>query len=279
MTGQITRPAWSAQFASDALRELESIGPLSGIDRDWAWGGSTGTDVRVAIVDSGVESDHPVLQGAIESEVVIEYDPEAEGQVRFLTCDEPQDFTGHGTACAGIIRRIAPEARLYSIRVLGRDLTTKAMQFAAGVRWAIENNMQVVNLSLSTSRAQYYGLFHKLTDEAYFKNVMLISAVNNYPVPSYPSLYSSVISVAAHDSPGPFTFYYNPSPPVEFGAPGIDIEVPWLNKSTCLTTGNSFASPHMAGIVALILSKHPHLTPFQVKTILYATASNTKAAD
>jgi subtilisin len=279
MTGQITRPAWSAQFASDALRELESIGPLSGIDRDWAWGGSTGTDVRVAIVDSGVESDHPVLQGAIESEVVIEYDPEAEGQVRFLTCDEPQDFTGHGTACAGIIRRIAPEARLYSIRVLGRDLTTKAMQFAAGVRWAIENDMQVVNLSLSTSRAQYYGLFHKLTDEAYFKNVMLISAVNNYPVPSYPSLYSSVISVAAHDSPGPFTFYYNPSPPVEFGAPGIDIEVPWLNKSTCVTTGNSFASPHMAGIVALILSKHPHLTPFQVKTILYATASNTKAAD
>lgn len=278
MIDKQTKPAWSAQFTSDALRELESIGPLSGIDREWAWGGSTGEGIRVALVDSGVEADHPALRGAIESEILIEYDPEAEGQARIITNGEPQDFTGHGTACAGIIHRIAPEARLYSVRVLGRDLTAKAMQFAAGVRWAIENDMQVVNLSLSTSRAQYYGLFHKLTDEAYFRNVMIISAVNNYPIPSYPSLYSSVISVAAHDSNDPFTFYYNPSPPVEFGAPGIDIEVPWVNKSTCVTTGNSFASPHMAGIVALILSKHPRLTPFQVKTILYATASNTKAA-
>jgi subtilisin family serine protease len=278
MTDQKPRPAWSAQFASDALRELEAIGPLGDIDRVWAWGDSTGAGVRVAIVDSGVEADHPALAGSIESEVVIEYDPEAEDQVRVLVEDEPQDYTGHGTACAGIIRRIAPDASLYSVRVLGKDLTAKAMQFAAGVRWAIENEMQVVNLSLSTSRAQYYGLFHKLADEAYFKNVILVSAVNNYPVPSYPSLYSSVISVAASDSLDPFTFYYNPSPPVEFGAPGIDIEVPWLESSTCVTTGNSFASPHLVGIVALILAKHPHLTPFQVKTILYATASNTKAA-
>jgi subtilisin family serine protease len=278
MTDQKPRPAWSAQFASDALRELEAIGPLGDIDRAWAWGESTGAGVRVAIVDSGVEATHPALAGSIKSEVVIEYDPESEDQVQILPSDEPEDYTGHGTACAGIIHRIAPQARLYSVRVLGKDLTAKAMQFAAGVRWAIENEMQVVNLSLSTSRAQYYGLFHKLADEAYFKNVMLISAVNNYPVPSYPSLYSSVISVAANESLDPFTFYYNPSPPVEFGAPGIDIEVPWLNSTSCVTTGNSFASPHLVGIVALILSKHPHLTPFQVKTILYATASNTRGS-
>jgi subtilisin family serine protease len=278
MSDETPRPAWSSQFAADALRELESIGPLSGIDREWAWGGSTGEGIRVAVVDSGVEADHPSLKGSIQSEIVIQHDPKAENQVQTLTNESPQDYTGHGTACAGIIHRIAPRALLYSVRVLGRDLTAKAMQFAAGVRWAIDNDMQVVNLSLSTSRAQYYGLFHRLADEAYFKNVMLISAVNNYPVPSYPSLYSSVISVAAHDSPDPFTYYYNPTPPVEFGAPGIDVKVPWLNKSNCVTTGNSFASPHMAGIVALILSKHTHLTPFQVKTILYATASNTRAA-
>ncbi|MGD2163796.1 MAG: S8 family serine peptidase [Anaerolineales bacterium] len=277
MNGQQNRPAWSAQFAADALRELESIGPLSGIDRDWAWGGSGGEGIRVAVVDSGIESDHPGVKGAIELEIVIEYDPESEDKIRILPNDNPQDYTGHGTACAGIIHRIAPKTKIYSVRVLGKDLTAKAMQFAAGIRWAIEHEMHVVNLSLSTSRAQYYGLFHKLTDDAYFKNVILVSAVNNYPVPSYPSLYSSVISVAANDSTDPFTFYYNPSPPVEFGAPGIDIEVPWLNKSTCVTTGNSFASPHMTGIIALILAKHPQLTPFQVKTILYATASNTRA--
>jgi subtilisin family serine protease len=134
--------------------------------------------------------------------------------------------------------------------------------------------MNVINLSLSTSKSEYYALFHELTDQAYFRNILLVSAVNNFPVASYPSLYSSVVSVAAGDSADPLTYYYNPSPPVEFGAPGIDIEVPWLNKGTCVTTGNSFAAPHLTGIIALILAKHPTLTPFHVKTILYACASN-----
>ncbi len=70
------------------------------------------------------------------------------------------------------------------------------------------------------------------------------------------------------------TYFYNPRPPVEFGAPGIDVEVAWLNQGSCVTTGNSFAAPHISGIIALILAKHPDLTPFHVKTILYACASN-----
>jgi subtilisin len=151
----------------------------------------------------------------------------------------------------------------------------RAIQFAAGLDWAIENGMQVVNLSLSTSKQEFYGLFHELADEAYFKNVLLVSAVNNIPAPSYPSLYSSVISVAAHDGQDPFKYYYNPSPPVEFGAPGIDVKVAWNNKQYMISTGNSFAAPHIAGIAALIRAKHPELTPFQVKTVLWACAANT----
>ena len=108
----------------------------------------------------------------------------------------------------------------------------------------------------------------------------VVSAVNNDRVPSYPSLYSSVISVAAHEKQDPFTFYYNAKPPVEFGAPGIDVRVAWTNKGYITTTGNSFAAPHVAGIVALIRAKHPNLTPFQIKTILHACASNVgEAAD
>jgi subtilisin family serine protease len=113
-----------------------------------------------------------------------------------------------------------------------------------------------------------------VADDAYFKNVMLISAVNNVPAPSYPSLYSSVISVAAHEGKDPLTYYYNPSPPVEFGAPGIDVKVAWIDKGYMNCTGNSFAAPHIAGIVALISAKHPSLTPFQIKAVLYACASN-----
>jgi subtilisin family serine protease len=274
MRGIANQPAWSAQFAQDAIRELEVIGPISELDREWAWGGSIGKGVRVAVVDSGIDQDHPVLDGSVQGGVVVELEGEGLNKTRIEDADPSRDLYGHGTACAGILHDLAPQAELYSVGVLGRDLTGRAIQFAAGLRWAIENEMDVINLSLSTSRKEYFALFHELTDEAYFKNIILVSAVNNVPVASYPSLYSSVISVAAHESKDPLTYYYNPYPPVEFGAPGMDIEVAWRDKSTCVVTGNSFAAPHIAGIVALIRSKHPELTPFQIKTVLFACANN-----
>lgn len=272
---EILRPAWSSQFSPEILQQVEAVGPIADISREWAWGGSTGRGVRVAVIDSGIEHDHPAVSGSIYGGTIVEYDRRTKTQLRFKPDDQPVDIFGHGTACAGIIHSIAPEAELYSVRVIGRDLSGKALQFAGGLRWAIEHEMSVVNMSLSTSREEYYALFHELADEAYFHNVMLVSAVNNIPAPSYPSLYSSVVSVAAHEGNDPFTFYYNPSPPVEFGAPGIDVEVAWLNKSYSVSTGNSFAAPHITGIVALIRAKHPELTPFQIKTVLLACAANS----
>ncbi len=272
----IQRPAWSEAFLADSLRTLTLSGPLANVTREWAWGGSEGQGVRVAVIDSGIEANHPQLADSIKGGIGIEYDPEAEDNLRYTVEDVPQDMYGHGTACAGIIHSLAPQAELYSVRVLGRDGKGRSLQFAAGIHWAIENGMQVINMSLSTSRSDYFALFHQLADEAYFKGVMLVAAVNNVPAPSYPSQYSSVVSVAAHEHQDPFTYYYNPQPPVEFGARGIDVQVAWANKSTLMTTGNSFAAPHMAGIVALIGAKHPQLTPFQIKSVLYACASNVE---
>ena len=271
---EAARPAWSAAFNAEALRMLACEGPLAGITREWAWGGSTGAGVRVAVVDSGIEHDHPALEDSVRGGVAIEYDVHAQLNLRYDADPEPHDSFGHGTACAGIIHAIAPQAEIYSVRVLSGDMGGRAIQFAAGIDWANDNGMHVVNMSLSTSKEEYYGLFHKIVDESYFKNVVLVSAVNNIPAPSYPSTYSTVISVAAHEGKDPYTFYYNPSPPVEFGAPGIDLRVAWANKSYIVSTGNSFAAPHITGLVALIKSKHPELTPFQVKTVLYACASN-----
>jgi subtilisin len=268
------RPAWSEQFTPEALRSLSAFGPLAAITPEWAWGGSSGAGVRVAVIDSGVEYDHPALENCVHGGVVMEYDESLEDRIRVVPDDHPTDMYGHGTACAGIIHFLAPQAEIYSVRVLGQDLKGKALQFAYGLDWAIEQRMQVINLSLSTSREEYYGMFHQLADAAYFKNVVLVSAVNNVPAPSYPSLYSSVVSVAAHAGKDPYTYYYNPEPPVEFGAPGIELRVAWINRQYCRITGNSFAAPHIAGIVALIRAKHPELTPFQVKTVLYACAAN-----
>ncbi|NUM45495.1 MAG: S8 family serine peptidase [Anaerolineales bacterium] len=267
-------PAWSDPFMAKAIRSVPLHGPLAGITRTWAWGNSTGKGIKVAVIDSGIEHDHPALEGAVRGGIAIEYDPTAEARIRFTPEDFPQDIYGHGTACAAIIHALAPEAELYSVRVLGRDGKGRSLQFAAGIDWAVENGMHVMNMSLSSSSEEYFGLFHQLADDAYFKGVVLVSAVNNIPAPSYPSLYSSVISVAAHDQQDPFTYYYNPAPPVEFGAPGIDVKVAWTNKSYMTSTGNSFAAPHIAGIVTLIRAKHPELTPFQIKAVLHACANN-----
>lgn len=273
------RPAWSHQFEPESLNHLRAVGPIGDINRAWAWGESTGAGVKVAVIDSGIEADHPDVVGSVQGGVVIEYDQQAENSIRIVEDPEPIDIFGHGTACAGIIHKIAPEAEIYSVRVIGKDLSGKALQFAGGLRWAVEHGMDVVNMSLSTSRQEYYALFHELADDAYFKNTLLVSAVNNVPAPSYPSLYSSVISVAAHAGKDPYTYYYNPDPPVEFGAPGIDLNVAWLGKSYSVITGNSFAAPHITGLVGLILGKHPKLTPFQVKTVLYACASNIEVGE
>lgn len=276
MSEEPIRPAWSNQFTPDVLRVIELSGPPGGFTPEWAWGGSTGQGVRVAVIDSGIDHDHPCLGDSVRGGVAVEFDEQAENQYRIDADEKPHDLSGHGTACAGIIHTLAPDAELYSVRVLGTNMKGRAIQFAAGLDWAIEQGMQVINLSLSTSREEYFGMFHQLADDAYFKNIILVSAVNNVMAQSYPSLYSSVISVAAHEGQDPYGFDYNPSPPVEFGAPGIDVPIAWLNHEYVVATGNSFAAPHIAGIVALIRSKHPELTPFQMKSVLMACAQNVK---
>lgn len=276
MSNEQLRPAWSEQFSPDTIREVISEGPLASITPEWAWGGSTGKGIKVAVVDTGIEADHPWLGNSVKGGVVIELDEDAESGYRAIDDNPPTDLAGHGTACAGIIHRIAPEAELYSVRVLGRNMSGRAYVFAGGVDWSIEHDMDVVNLSLSTGKEDYFGLLHDLADQAVFKKIALVSAVNNIPAPSYPSTFSSVFSVAAHDNLDPFMYFYNPDPPVEFGAPGIDVEVAWVNKQVTTNTGNSFAAPHITGIVALIRAKHPELTPFQIKTVLLACAANSR---
>jgi subtilisin len=266
------RPAWNWEFTPEALRYPDPIPLLDEITPEWAWGGATGRGVRVAVVDSGIEASHPGVGGMVRGGAVV---VEKDGQISYEETPH-EDAFGHGTACASIIHGIAPEAELYSVRVLGATLSGSGGMFAAGLRWAIEHDMQVLNLSLGTTKREFYAMLHELADAAYFKNAVLVTAANNFPQPSFPSMYASVVSVACHEGKDPFIFYYNPSPPVDFGAPGIDIDVAWRGGGRISTTGNSFAAPHISGIVALILGKHPELTPFQVKTVLRATAANMR---
>lgn len=246
--------------------------PWEEITPAWAWGGSTGTGIKICIVDSGIEADHPAIGGMVRGGVVVE-----RGEDGPIVNEEPHgDLFGHATACAGIIHGMAPDAELYSARVLGQNLKGGGDALVAGVRWAIENKMNVVNLSLSTRKQEHVQALHHLADEAYFQGTVIVASANNAPVFSYPWLFASVISVASHSDKDPYTFYYNPSPPVEFTAPGLDLELAWVGGGSAVGTGNSYATPHITGIVALILSKHPNLTPFQLKTVLYYTSKNVR---
>jgi subtilisin len=267
-------PAWS--LPADAIEGIAM--PFQWperVTREWALGGSTGQGVRVCVLDSGVESGHPLV-GEVKGAWAVSVGEDGEPKV---DVDEEGDAAGHGTACAGIIRAVAPECELYSVRVLGAGYTGSGRILLAGLRWAVEQDFEVINMSLSTQKRDFATVLHELADSAYFRRTVLVASAHNMPVESYPWKFSSVISVGSHELADSTAFFYNPNPPVEFFARGVGIEIAWLNGSTIRATGNSFATPHMSAICALVLAKHPELTPFQLKSVLYLIASNVRGAD
>ena len=262
-------PAWS--LPPDAIERirLEFEWPER-VTREWALEGATGKGVRVCILDSGVEADHPKV-GALQHAVAVSLDESGEPVVAE---DTEGDTCGHGTACAGIIRALAPDCEIHSVRVLGAGFTGSGDILLGGLKWAVEQGFDVINMSLSTTKRQFAEVLHELADVAYFKRTILVASAHNMPVESYPWRFSSVISVGSHGEDDSLAFFYNPDPPVEFFARGVDVELAWMGGGTIRATGNSFATPHMSGICALVRSKHPELTPFQLKSVLHLIADN-----
>ena len=266
-------PAWS--LPADALDRvaLPQVWPQQ-VTREWAWGDSGGDGVRVCILDSGVERGHPLV-GEVDEAVAVTVGPDGDVSIDE---DTEGDACGHGTACAGIVRSLAPNCRISSVRVLGAGFRGSGRALLEGLRYAIENDFDVVNMSLSTSKPEFARVLHDLADSAYFRRTLLVASAHNMPVESFPWRFSSVISVGSHELDDPTAFYANPDPPVEFFARGVDVEVAWLGGGTIRVTGNSFATPHMAALCTLVRGKHPELKPFQVKSVLYLTATNVGGA-
>jgi subtilisin family serine protease len=238
-------------------------------DRDWA--DALGTGVRVCVVDSGVEDGHPLI-GRVDGAWTVRKDASGTSVV----ATDATDTCGHGTACAGIIRRTAPECELYSVQVLGKGFGGTGDVLLAGLRWAIRQGFDVINLSLSTTRPQFAEELRVLADEAYFRGTAIVASAHNTPVESFPWRFASVISVGSHQEDDPELHLYNPSPPVEFFAPGQNVQVAWLGGASIRTTGNSFATPYIAGLCARILSRHRRMTTFQLKNALYLSAANVQ---
>lgn len=240
---------------------------------DDGWKSRTGKGVSVAIIDSGIDENHPDLAGKVKESVEAQKD----NKRIIFEATGAGDSAGHGTACAGIITRIAPDVEIHSIKVLGAGGLGDGQAFLAGLEYAIKQRCHIVNLSLGTTKPQFFAPLHDLLDRAYQAGCIVVAAANNLPQPSFPSVFSSsLISVSKSDESDPFNFGFKYGEIIELTAPGVNVRTAWLNNGYRNLTGNSFACPHIVGIIALLLDAYPNLTPFQVKSALYAIAQENQ---
>lgn len=257
------------------IEETRTGSQMTFFQLDDEWRSATGRGVSVAVIDSGIDTAHPEINGLVKAS----FEARVDNKKVVFDPSEAGDSAGHGTACAGIISRIAPEAELYSIKVLGAGGLGDGHAFLAGLEWAVKNRYRVINLSLGTTKPQFFSPLHDLLDRAYQAGCIVVAAANNLPQPSFPSVFSSsLISVIKSEETDPMKFGFHYGQVIELTAPGVNVRTAWPGGGYRNLTGNSFACPHIAAIIARLLEKHPGLTPFQVKSALYAIAQENQVA-
>ena len=182
------------------------------------------------------------------------------------------DRAGHGTACAGIIRKLAPEAELYGILIFDESLTTDGQSLVAAIAWAIEEGMDVVNLSLGTIDPASKRPLAEICRKAVAANLILVGSQHNEGLESYPAELADVIGVTWGKIYDRYGYYYRPGQAIECVARGDQQRLCWLNGGETITGGTSFAAPHVSAIVALIRQHFPKAGLTPVREILAANA-------
>ncbi len=258
-----------------------------------AWQVTQGNpDIVVAVVDTGVDANHPDLKGKL----VQGYD--------FVDDDTtPEDTLGHGTFVASLIAAsgndkngiigLAPGVKIMPLKVLGRNGAGDSLKIALAIRYAADNGAKVINLSLGGPNAS--RAIRQATDYAIGRGVVVVAAAGNEaqqgnPV-EYPASFPDVISVGATGPTDRIASFSNHNTGVNVSAPGVNILGarseqnrmcrPYNGSAYCVSSGTSFAAPYVSATAALMLSVNPKLTPQQVDSILEKTATDlgSKGAD
>jgi subtilisin family serine protease len=251
---------------------------IAQIDASPAWAYSTGAAVKLAIVDSGIKLNHADLQANT-----------AGGINTISPKKSADDDNGHGTHVAGIAGAInntigvvgaAPQVDLYAVKVLNRSGTGWLSDIIEGLTWCIDNDIQVVNMSLGSD----YGndSFHEAVIAVNNAGIVQVAAAGNngggYGTGTgsviYPAAYPEVIAVTAIDSGDSLADFSSYGSTVDLAAPGDSIYSTWKDGYYATLSGTSMASPHVAGVAALRLALHPTETPAQVKAALQASAED-----
>ncbi|MEM7014736.1 MAG: S8 family serine peptidase, partial [Verrucomicrobiota bacterium] len=208
---------------------------------------ATGVSVKAAVLDTGVDTTHPALEGSVSAAFEVDHDGKGGAVVRKLV--DGRDPVAHGTACAGIIHQIAPNAELISVEVMNPSQRNSPEKLVAGLRLALDEGCDVINLSAGLGRFDE-GVFETLED-AFYKNVIVVVAKANEPNQiGYPAQLSNVIAVDMEYFEQPLGVNYRSGERVEIEANGIYIEAPVPGGEYRSFTGTSFACPNVSGIAA-----------------------------
>ncbi|MEO1527583.1 MAG: S8 family peptidase [Planctomycetota bacterium] len=280
---------------------------LNAVGAPEAWAaGYTGEGITVAVIDTGVDLDHPDLvqnlfvnAGEIAGNGI---DDDGNGFVDdvhgydFANRDaDPNDVHGHGTHVAGTIAAanngfgatgVAPDATILPIKVLGDNGSGSSLDVAAGIRYAADMGAHVINLSLGGG---YSSAIESAISYAHSVGSFVVAAAGNEyaSVPGFPAQFSSsydnVLSVGAYDSRGAEAAFSNDvgsSGAVQVDAPGVGVFSTYVGGRYASMSGTSMATPHVAGIAALTLAADPTLNPAALRDLLVAgVVGSTSGSD
>ena len=227
----------------------------------------SGEGVKVAIIDSGIDRSHEMLQRGTAG-ICFEF---SEGNV--LTSEDYRDSSGHGTAVASIIKKKAPGTELHIIRIFDQSLIVEQKILLESIRWAIDQNVDIINLSLGTTDAQVKQALLDICQVATKKGIAIVAAEHNSGQESYPAYFSNVIGVKAGEIKGRYNYLFRRGESVECIAPGTTQRVLWAGGREHIVEGSSFAAPHITGIIALIRQAFPKANLNEIRHILEANAS------
>lgn len=231
-----------------------------------------GRGIRIAVLDSGIESCHPALSGLVLADDVALIQ---DGLATQVIPGEGRDLYGHGTAVAAAIREVAPEATLGSFRVLDARNSARNEIVCAGARLAMERGYDILNLSVGSGIREHIWLYKEWVDQAYLGGVHVVAACNNinFLRREWPGHLSSVIAVNMVRLEDSGRMVRNaPGSLVEFAMRGVDVVLPWRAGAVRQVTGSSFAAPRAAGVLARLLSVSGPLHPSEAKSLLRAMA-------
>ena len=240
----------------------------------------------VAIIDSGIDSAHPALRGALVRHIQVV----RRGELWAVEPAEPLDVSGHDTACAGILHRLAPEAAIVSLRALGPDGRGSRDALIAALRHAVRERYPVVNVSLGIDVPRGAALrpadhrsiveLYEVADAAYTAGVVLIAAGPNLTsLRTYPGKFKSLIGVRSGPFADPEALCTHLTEDHEILAPGDEILAPALGGGERRFTGTSFACPHVAAHVTRLRAARPDLGVEAVKAELHRLAASSARAD